>query len=55
LANREWEKALGEEEAYLSNSQDDEGRGEAYNIIGLDYQEMGDKTNLKWPLKRQFS
>lgn len=47
LANREWEKALGEEEAYLSNSQDDEGRGEAYNIIGLSYQEMGDKTKAK--------
>jgi hypothetical protein len=29
--------------------------GKPINIIGLDYQEMGDKTNLKWPLKRQFS
>ncbi|WP_345788366.1 tetratricopeptide repeat protein [Desulfosporosinus metallidurans] len=47
LANREWEQAIVEEEAYLTNSQDDEGRGEAYNIIGLAYQEMGDRAKAR--------
>ncbi|WP_298200200.1 tetratricopeptide repeat protein [Desulfosporosinus sp.] len=47
LAKKEWEHAIVEEEAYLTNSQDDEGRGEAYNIIGLAYQEMGDKAKAR--------
>ncbi len=47
LAKREWEQAIVEEEAYLTNSQDDEGRGEAYNIIGLAYQEMGDRVKAR--------
>ena len=52
LANREWEQAIVEEEAYLTNSQDDEGRGEAYNIIGIAYQEMGDKAKAREVLEK---
>jgi len=47
LEKREWEQAIVEEETYLTNSQDDEGRGEAYNIIGLAYQEMGDRVKAR--------
>ena len=47
LAKREWEPAIVEEETYLTNSQDDEGRGEAYNIIGLAYQETGDRAKAR--------
>jgi len=47
LAKKEWEQAIIEEEMYLANSEDDEGNGEAYNIIGLVYQEMGDREKAK--------
>lgn len=47
LEKREWEQAIVEEETYLTNSQDDEGKGEAYNIIGLAYQEMGDRVKAR--------